>query len=344
LIGDKIAGGIKPEEYDAFTELIIYDELCRCGSGGVMWGLLSGLSIGLPPLLYFASPALVERVAPPCLRAEKFICLCITEPYAGSDVAGIRCQAVKSADGTHFVVNGEKKWITNGVFADYFTVACRTGGAGMKGISLLLIERTMPGVKTRQMDCTGVHCSGTAFVNFEDVKVPVENLIGEENSGFKYIMFNFNHERWGIVVQAVRFARVCYEEAFVWAHKRKTFGQRLIDNPLIRNKLALMVGKIQACQHWLDAITSQMKLMPKMEQAQVLGGPIALLKAQSTQTFEFCAREAAQIFGGLSYTRGGQAEKIERLNREVRAFSIPGGSEEIMLDLGIRQAMRSAKL
>jgi len=108
-------------------------------------------------------------------------------------------------------VSGEKKWITNGIWADFFTVAVRTGGSGMGGISLMVIEKSMPGVECKRMDCMGVWASGTSFVTFDDVKVPVENLIGQENQGFKYIMHNFNHERWGFVVQANRFSRVCYE-------------------------------------------------------------------------------------------------------------------------------------
>eukprot|EP01115_Flamella_aegyptia_P001064 TRINITY_DN11650_c0_g1_i2.p1 TRINITY_DN11650_c0_g1~~TRINITY_DN11650_c0_g1_i2.p1 ORF type:complete len:199 (+),score=101.98 TRINITY_DN11650_c0_g1_i2:2-598(+) len=190
------------------------------------------------------------------------------------------------------------------------------------------------------MKCSGVWPSGTAYITFEDVKVPVENLIGKENDGFKYIMYNFNQERWGICVQATRFARVCYEEAFKHALKRKTFGKRLIDHPVIRYKLAQMARQIEATQAWIENVTYQLCTIPKDVQFIALGGPIALLKAQSTQLFEYCAREAAQIFGGLAYTRGGQGEKVERLYREVRAFAIPGGSEEIMLDLGIRQALK----
>jgi alkylation response protein AidB-like acyl-CoA dehydrogenase len=113
--GTNLAGGIKPEEFDAFTELILLDELSRCGSGGVIWGLQAGLAIGLPPVLLFGSKYLKDKVAGPCLRGEKTICLAITEPYAGSDVANLRCEAKKSADGKHYIVNGEKKWITNGM-------------------------------------------------------------------------------------------------------------------------------------------------------------------------------------------------------------------------------------
>ena len=337
--GDKLAGGIRPEQYDAFCELIVVDEISRCGSGGLAWGILGGLSIGLPPILKFGSKYLQDKVCSACLKGEKVICLAITEPYAGSDVANIQCEAKLSADGQHYIVNGEKKWITNGVFADYFTVAVRTGGKGMGGISLLLIERG-EGVTTKQMKCQGVWSSGTTYITLDDVKVPKAHLIGKENEGFKYIMYNFNHERWGICVQASRFSRVCLEEAMRYAFKRRTFGKLLIEHPVIRLKLAHMARQVEATHAILESITYQMSVMSYAEQSRTLGGPIALCKAQSTTVFEYCAREASQIFGGLSYTRGGQGEKVERLYREVRGYAIPAGSEEIMLDLGIRQATK----
>ncbi|CAG8551724.1 10983_t:CDS:2 [Dentiscutata erythropus] len=336
-------GGVKPEEFDNFHEFIITDELARCGSGGILWGLTGGLGIGLPPIMKFGTDELKQKVAPECYAGTKNICLAITEPYAGSDVANLKTEAKLTDDGEYYIVNGEKKWITNGVFADYFTTAVRTGGPGMGGISLLLIERTRPGVKTRQMQCTGVWASGTAYVTFEDVKVPKSNLVGKENRGFKCIMHNFNHERMGIAVQASRFARVCYEESMKYAHKRKTFNKTLVEHPVIRNKLAHMARQIEATHAWMESLIHQTNFMHGEEAMTRLGGPIALLKAQATQTFEFCAREAAQIFGGLSYSRGGQGEKVERLYREVRAYAIPGGSEEIMLDLGIRQSLKVAQ-
>ncbi|KAI8390848.1 acyl-CoA dehydrogenase/oxidase [Radiomyces spectabilis] len=333
-----LPGGLKPEEFDPFHHVIVVDELSRCASGGVTWGMIGGLGIGLPPILHFGSEELKQRVVKDCLAGKKNICLAITEPSGGSDVANLQTEARDAGD--HYILNGEKKWITNGTFADYFTVACRTGGEGFGGISFLLVERTMPGVTTRQMKCSGVWPSGTAYVTFEDVKVPKANLIGKENKGFKYIMYNFNSERMGIVIQANRFARVCIEESLKYAHKRQTFGKRLVDHPVIRNKFANMIRKVEATHAWLEILTFQAMNMPPDLQPLRLGGPIALCKAQATRTFEFCAREAAQIFGGLAYTRGGQGEKIERLYREVRAYAIPGGSEEIMLDLGVRQAVK----
>lgn len=330
---------VNPEDFDPFHELILVDEMSRCASGGVMWGICGGLAIGLPPILNFGSEELKQRIAPDCLAGRKTICLAVTEPWGGSDVANLCTVAKKSPCGKYYILNGEKKWITNGVFADYFTVACRTGGPGRKGVSFLVVERG-PGVKTKQMNCMGVWASGTSYITFEDVKVPVENLVGKENKGFKIIMKNFNHERWQIIIQANRFARVCLEEALKFAQRRRAFGKLLIEQPVIRAKIAEMGRHITATHAALEDLTYQFKSMPKRLQPMVLGGHTAMLKVQATKTFEYCAREAAQILGGNSYTRGGQGEKVERLYREVRAYAIPGGSEEIMAELSVRQTLK----
>jgi len=340
---DRRVASVPPEKWDLFHEMLLTDEISRAGSGGLVWNLLGGYGIGCPPIVKFGRKALVERIIPGILSGDKRICLAITEPDAGSDVANLTCEAKLSEDGKHYIVNGEKKWITNGIWCDYFTTAVRTGGPGMNGVSVLLIERDFGGVTTRKMDCQGVWSSGTTYVTFEDVKVPVENLIGKENQGFKVVMTNFNHERIGIIIQCVRFSRVCYEESMKYAHKRRTFGKKLIDHPVIRLKLAHMARQIEATYNWLENVIYQCNMMNETEAMLKLGGAIAGLKAQSTTTFEFCAREASQIFGGLSYSRGGQGAKVERLYRDVRAYAIPGGSEEIMLDLSIRQSLRVHK-
>lgn len=272
------------------------------------------------------------------MRGEKIICLAITEPYAGSDVANLACEAKKTPDGKFYVVNGEKKWITNGTYADYFVTAVRTD-EGRGGISVLLIERG-PGVKTTKMDCMGISASGTAYVTFEDVMVPVGNLLGKEGQGFQIIMHNFNHERLQVIVQSNRLSRCCYDEAFKYATKRKTFGKRLIDQPVIRDKLAHMIRNIEATHAYTELVVYQLIKMSPEESAKKLGGVMSLLKVQSTRQFEYCAREASQIFGGLAYTKGGQGGKIERLFREARVFTVFAGSEEIMIDFGARQALK----
>jgi len=291
----------------------------------------------------FARPEVRDRVIPQVMAGNKRICLCITEPRGGSDVANLETTAEKTADGKHYIVNGVKKWITNGMFADFFSVAVRTGGPGMNGVSMLLVEKTFPGVSVRKITTQGMTGTGTAFVEFDDVKVPVENLIGAENQGFKVIMSNFNHERIAVIVQAVRFARVCFEDAIRWSFQRKTFGKPLFGHDVIRNKLAQMASKIEAAQASLDNLLYQDQCMTPQLASLKLGGPIAGLKAFSTQMLEYVAREASQIFGGLAYTRGGKGGRVERIYRDVRALAIPGGSEEIMLDLAIRQSVKVQK-
>jgi len=330
-------------EPDYFHELVLYDELCRVGSAGFLWGIAGGTTIGLPPVYHRAQKDVKDRIVPDVLNGKKMICLAITEPTAGSDVANIKTTAEKTPDGNHYIVNGEKKWITNGIFADYFTVAVRTGDKGMNGISMLVVERSQPGVTTRKMKCSGVWSSGTTYITFEDVKVPVGNLIGKEGKGFRYMMENFNHERFGICAMSNRFSRVCVEESISFANKRKTFGKALVEHPVIRWKIAEMARQVEATHNWLEWVTYQLNTMTGMEATMKMGGQTALLKVQCTKVFEYCAREAAQIFGGLSYTRGGQGEKVERLSREVRAMAVPGGSEEVMLDLGIRQTLKLAQ-
>ena len=329
-----------PSNFDYFHELIFMDELARCASGGVLWGLIEGLQIGLPPILNFGSKKLQDLITEDCLMGRASICLCITEPTAGSDVSGIRTTAVRDENKKCYIVNGEKKFITAGIFSDYFTVAVKTGE---NSVSLLLLDKDMPGIKRRRMDCQGVWSSGTTFIELNDVEVPFARLIGKEGNGLKMIYTNFNHERVGFVIQANRFARVCLEESIKYAIKRKTFGKPLIDHEVIRWKLAEMSRQIESCHSWLESVVHQMNIMTPDQQALMLAGPISLLKAHATKIFEYCAREASQIFGGNSYSRTGIGEKIERLYRDVRAYAIPGGSEEIMLDLGIRQAVKRMK-
>jgi alkylation response protein AidB-like acyl-CoA dehydrogenase len=335
---------LKSQPLDVFHAITVFQEISRSGSVGVQWGLGAGLCIGLPPVLTFGSDQMKARVAPGVLSGEKIICLAVTEPTAGSDVASLKTTAKKSECGKFYIVNGEKKWITNGIWADYFTVAVRTGDEGMGGISLLLLERSMVGIKTRKMACSGAWCSGTTYISFENVQVPVENLIGKENKGFKYIVHNFNFERIIICAQAIGSARCCYEEAYKHSLRRRTFGKRLIDHQVIKWKLGDMIRQIEACQAWLENLAFQIETMHHREADYKLGGVTALLKVQCTKVFEYCARESAQIFGGLSFSRGGLGGKVERLNREVRSLAIPGGSEEIMLDLGVRMTDKIAKM
>jgi len=273
------------------------------------------------------------------LAGEKTICLAISEPFAGSDVANIKATAVKTPDGKHYIVNGVKKWITNGTYCDYFTTAVRTGAAGVGGVSLLLIERG-PGLETELIPTSYGGAAGTAYITMEDVKVPVENLLGEEHQGFKCIMANFNHERWLIIAGVIRATRLVVEESFKWAHQRQVFGKSLLQQPVIREKLAHMIAQVESVHNWLENITYQMTKMSYQEQVRHLAGPIALLKLQCTRVAYSVSDHACQIFGGRAITRNGMGQIVERFQRALKFGAILGGSEEIMADLGVRQAMK----
>ncbi len=321
-----------PEEYgghsngfDIFHGLTQTEELSSVGAGGLGASLMTH-GIGLPPVLSMGSEEMKRRIAVPVLSGDAIIALGITEPSGGSDVANLRTKAVR--DGNHYVVNGSKMFITSGMRADYLTCAVRTGGEGAGGVSLLLIDMASPGVSRARLDKMGWRCSDTAAIYFEDVRVPIENLIGPENGGFIGIMRNFNSERLGMAMGCCAFARVCLAEAAAWAQTRETFGKALVKHQSIRIKLADMARQVNATQAWVDLCAWQMK------EGRDLPADFAMLKVQATRMLEAVARDAAQILGGASYITGC---KIERIYREVRVNAIGGGSEEIMLDLAGRQ-------
>jgi len=334
-----LPGDVNPEEYDYFHEKIVNEELARLGTPGFIDGIGTGLVIGLPPLAVFGDPEISMRVGTECLSGQKIICLAVSEPQAGSDVAALTTTARKSACGNYYIVNGIKKWITNGAFADYFVTAVRTGGSGMRGISFLLIERS-EGLSTPKIETAYGGSAGTAYVIFEDVKVPAANLIGEENQGFKIIMLNFNHERWAICVGVIRAARTCIEECFKWANQRRVFGKKLIEQPVIRAKLGSMAAMVEAVHSWLEKITYQMNKLPGMQQASI-APQISLLKYITTRMSLNVSENAVQIMGGRGVTKGGQGQFIERFQRAIKFTAVYGGSEEIMVDMAVRMATKN---
>ena len=319
------SGTLEQRGFDIFHSLVQSEELCRPGAGGIPASLMIH-GIGLPPVLAAGSEELKQRIAPQVLSGEKIICLGITEPSGGSDVANLRTRAERRGD--RYIVNGAKTLITSGMRADFISLAVRTGDAGMGGVSLLLVELDSKGVSRTGLEKMGWHASDTATIHFDDVEVPVENLIGPENAGFGAIMRNFNGERLGMAQQAAAYSRVCYEDALDWARQRETFGRPLVTRQAIRHKLARMLQMIGATQAMIDHAAWTVK------NGCAFPGDFALLKVQATQTMEYCAREACQIMGGASLVRGG---RVERIYRGVRVMAIGGGSEEIMYDLASRQ-------
>lgn len=280
---------------------------------------------------------------PQILSGEKRISLAITEPAAGSDVRNITTTAEKTSDGKHYIVNGEKKWITNGIFSDYFCAAVRTGGPGAEGLSFLLIDRHLGGISCRKIEIGAGKLSATTYITFEDVKVPADMLIGAEGGGFKFIMSNFNHERIWIVFQALRGARTCMEDAFAWVQKREVFGKKLVEQPVVRNKLGLCGKRIDALQAWCEQIVYELDNLPEKEGNRLLGGTTALLKVEAGMTGKFVADECVKIMGGLGLTKTGQGARIEAISRGVIGLIVPGGSEDVMIDLGVREALKLSR-
>jgi acyl-CoA dehydrogenase len=324
-----------PEKYggtsegiDIFHGIVTSEELAQ-GCGGVAASLLS-LNISLPLIMALGTEEQKQKYIPPVIAGDKIACLGVTEPSGGSDVAGIKTKAVR--DGDHYVINGSKMFITSGMRADYYVIACRTGGPGTSGISAIVVEKGTSGFTQTPLKKMGWLSSDTAALYFDDVRVPVENLIGGENSGWMGIMSNFSQERLGLAAGMNAYSQICIDEAVAWAKDRKTFGKPLIENQVIKHKLAEMSRKVNATKAYMELLTWKV-----MNGEQPIAD-LALLKVQASKTMEYCAREAMQILGGAGYLKANSGPgKVERIYREVRVNAIGGGSEEIMLDLASRQ-------
>ena len=322
-----------PEEYggtpaDGWYRLIATEEIARAGSGGLMASLFSH-NIGLPPIIAHASEVLKQRVIPGVLAGEKIAALAITEPSGGSDVARLRSTARR--DGEHWVIDGDKTFITSGMRADWITLAVRTGGKGAAGISLIAVPGDAPGITRSPLAKMGWWCSDTAQLHFENCRVPVDHLIGDQNAGFRMVMENFNGERLLMSAGALAFAQVCFDEALGWARQRQTFGAALVEHQVTRHKLMDMRMRLSSTQAWLHALVARLETGDTDPEwvAQ-----LCLLKNHATQTMQWCADAAVQILGGMGYMRG---TKSERIYREVKVMMIGGGAEEIMKELAARQ-------
>jgi acyl-CoA dehydrogenase len=326
-----------PEEYggiagvDYFHRLIASIELAQAGSGGVVASLMSH-TIGSPPVAALGSPEMKARVLPEVLAGRRIAALAITEPSGGSDVAALRTTAVR--DGDHYVVNGEKTFITSGIRADYLTVAVRTDpqSRGSRGLSILLVEGDTPGLTRTPLAKMGWWASDTAHLRFENCRVPAANLVGPEGAGFLAVMLNFNAERFSLAASAVGFAWVCYQEALAWARERHTFGKRLADHQVVRHRLVDMLASIETARAMLEETAWRLDHTPPGD-AQLVAS-LCMLKNVATRCMQICADAAVQTLGGMGYMRG---TKSERIYREVKVNMIGGGAEEIMKDLAARQ-------
>lgn len=203
--------------------------------------------------------------------------------------------------------------ITNGIWSAYATMAVRTSGPGPGGLSLLVVPLLdHSGVSMRRLKVAGQVSAGTTYIELDNVKVPVENLVGEEGQGMRYIMTNFNHERLSIAIGVTRAARVALSAAFEYCMQREAFGMTLMDQPVVRNRLAKCGALLESQWAWIEQFVYQMTKLRTAEADVKLGGLTALAKAHAGVVLDECARCAVLLFGGNGYTRTGRGEIAER--------------------------------
>jgi acyl-CoA dehydrogenase len=301
------------------------EELARSGgSGGVAAGLNAHASIAMPPIFKFGTEEQKQRWLPAGIAGEKIGALGITEPGAGSDVASLATTAVRHGD--TYVVNGAKTFITNGVRADFLVCACKTSEAGGHGgISFLVLEREMPGYEvSRKLEKMGWHSSDTGEISFSDVEVPAENLLGEENGGFKLIMSNFAWERLLMAIGAVGAMQKLIDTTVAYASDREAFGRPIGKFQAIRHQVAEMATRAEASR----ALTYN--ALRLFHEGQDCIQEVSMAKLITQRAVLEIADQALQVHGGYGYMR---EYGIERAVRDARLGPIGGGTDEIMKEI-----------
>lgn len=316
-------GGSGGSPVDAF--IVAEEIILSGGSSGLVAALLTH-GIGLPHLVEAGDPDLIDRVARPVLAGSKLICLAVTEPEGGSDVAGLRTRAVREGD--EFVVSGAKLYVTSGTRADFITTAVRTGEPGAGGISLLVIDRDSPGVAvSAPLSKMGWLCSDTAEIGFDAVRVPAGNLIGAENDGFRAIMSQFAAERLSIAVQAYATAQRCLDLAISWVRQRETFGRPLASRQVVQHRIAEMARQTDVARTYTRGVIDD------WERGEDVLMRVAMAKNTAVQGCDSVVDAAVQLHGGMGYMR---ESEVERHYRDSRILGIGGGATEIMTEIVAR--------
>jgi acyl-CoA dehydrogenase len=318
------AGGEGGNYLDALT--VAEEILYAGGSGGLVASLLTG-GIALPHIVAAGDTAQIERWVRPTLRGDLIGALAITEPDGGSDVASMRTTARREGD--HYIVNGAKTFITSGCRADFVTTAVRTGGPGAHGISLLVVERAAPGFTvSRKLEKMGWHCSDTAELSYVDVRVPVRNLVGPENSGFVQIATQFVTERVSLAVQAYATAQRALDLTLHWCRMRETFGRPLISRQVVQHKLVDMARRTDLARVYTRHVAE------RYVAGEDVIAEACFAKNSAVEAAEWVVNEAVQLHGGLGYMR---ESEVERHYRDVRILGIGGGANEILTGLAAKR-------
>jgi alkylation response protein AidB-like acyl-CoA dehydrogenase len=321
----------KPEEYggqggDYYTALVLAEEMARAGSGGLAMGVAVHTDMAMPPILAFGTDEQKEEWLVPAIRGEKILCLGITEPDAGSDVAGIKTRAVYDEANDEYVINGSKTYITNGHRADVIVLVTKTDAeAGYDGFSLFLVPMDAPGViREKKLEKLGMHASDTALLAFQDVRVPASALLGEKGKGFYHIMWELQGERLIGAAGCVAGAQQAFDKTLEYAKEREAFGRPIGNFQAIRHKFAAMATKIEAARQlvYMTAWRFNNGEYPVRE--------ISMAKLYSAQVACEVTDECLQIHGGAGYMK---EYGIERSWRDMRLNRIGAGTDEVMLDV-----------
>lgn len=321
----------KPEEYggqggDYYTALVLAEEIARAGSGGLAMGVAVHTDMAMPPILAFGTEEQKQEWLVPAIKGEKILCLGITEPDAGSDVAGIKTRAVYDEANDEYVINGSKTYITNGHRADVIVLVTKTDAeAGYDGFSLFLVPMDAPGViREKKLEKLGMHASDTALLAFQDVRVPASALLGEKGKGFYHIMWELQGERLIGAAGCVAGAQQAFDKTLAYAKEREAFGRPIGNFQVIRHKFAEMATKIEAARQlvYMTAWRFNNGEYPVRE--------ISMAKLFSAQVACEVTDECLQIHGGAGYMK---EYGIERAWRDMRLNRIGAGTDEVMLDV-----------
>lgn len=315
--------GIGFDEGDLLDSVVLTEEIIQAGGSSGLIAALFTHGIAIPHIWQSGNEDLIERFAKPAIRGEKIGSLAVTEPGAGSDVAAITTKAVREGD--HYIVNGAKTFITSGCRADFVTTAVRTGEPGYQGISLLVIE---DGFSRRKLDKMGWHCSDTAELHFDDVRVPAKNLVGEENQGFVQIMRQFQVERITMAVEAYATAQRALDLTAEWTASRETFGKPLVKRQVVSHKLTEMAQRIDLARTYTREVAA------RINRGEDCVTEVCFAKNAAVETCSFVVDAAVQLHGGMGYMR---ESEVERHYRDARILGIGGGASEVMTELAARR-------
>jgi acyl-CoA dehydrogenase len=320
---DKYGGGGS----DVLTSAVLHEECARSRSGSFAMAVGVHCDMASPHLYWTGSEALKEKYLPAICRGEALTAIAVTEPGGGSDVAAIRTRAVR--DGDHYVINGAKTYITSGVRADYVVTAARTGGPGAAGVSLMVVDKGTPGFEvTRKLDKMGWRSSDTAELSYTDVRVPVENLVGVENTGFAQIASAFVSERVGLAAQAYASGQRCLDLTVAWCRARETFGRPLISRQSVQNTLSDMARRIDVARVYTRNVVER-----QLAGETNLIAEVCFAKNTAVEAGEHAANAGVQLFGGMGYMA---ESEIERQYRDMRIIGIGGGTTEILTALAAK--------